>query len=80
MQGTTYTNGDTRSALSAFLLEHLGHVVDNDVGPLIGHAAWIGERSDRALPASDDFQYVLNAALAGDAAPARELPARSLDH
>jgi hypothetical protein len=62
---TTQTNGD--AALAAFLLAHLGHVEDNDVGPWIGQAAWYGERGER-LAVSEDVQRVLNVALAGDAA------------
>ena len=59
----THENGD--AALAAFLLAHLGHVEDNDVGPLIGQAAWIGERGAPMLAGDDVVQRVLNAALAG---------------
>ena len=59
---STHDNGD--AALAAFLLEHLGHVEHDDVGPWIGQAAWLCERGD-VLLVGDDVQRVVNVALAG---------------
>ena len=65
MQPTASRNGNGNAALAAFLGEHLGRVEPNDVGPLLGQAAWIIEVGDRTIAVSDELQRVQNAALAG---------------
>ena len=65
MQPTASQNGNGDAALAAFLGEHLGRVEANDVGPLIGQAAWIVERGGRTVVVTDELQRVQNVALAG---------------
>jgi hypothetical protein len=65
MQPTTHQHANGDAALAAFLGAHLGRVEANDVGPLLGQAAWIVERGGRTVAVTDELQRVQNAALAG---------------
>ena len=65
MQPTTQPLGNGDAALAAFLGAHFGRVEPNDVGPLLGQAAWIVERGGRTVVVTDELQRVQNAALAG---------------
>jgi hypothetical protein len=68
MQGRSSSTVDTETALAAFLRAHVGVVERNDVGPLIGQAALVGERGVASIVSTVDLQAGVNLALTGASA------------